>query len=122
MRRAHDSPQAGFSFSNCGISNPRREHAFIEQFAAEIHGEAAFTNDDRRDRRFAGRSIDAADVEAQQSQLFLKEASIGPELVHQFRLLFQHIKGGNACSGHGWWMGSGKKKWTRAMIEEIDQI
>src|SRR5215469_6912425 len=73
MRSAHDGPQARFSFSNRGISNPRSEHAFIEQLTAEVHGEAAFANNDRRDRRLAGGRIDAADVEAQQSQLFLKE-------------------------------------------------
>src|SRR5215510_432384 len=53
MGSGHDGPQAGFAFRHSGIGNAWCEYAFPEELAAELHGQAAFANDDRRNGCFA---------------------------------------------------------------------
>src|SRR5215467_1488915 len=122
MCSGHDGPQASLAFGDRGISDPRREDPFFEQLAAELHGQAAFADDDGRDRRLTGWSVHAADVETEPAQLFLEEAGVLPEFFDPFRLLLQHIEGGNTGGGDGWWLSGREQEGPPAMVEKIDQV
>src|SRR5215475_4302281 len=92
MGSGHDGPQAGFAFRYSGVGDAWSEYAFLEELAAELHGQAAFANHDRRNWRFADRCVPAADVESQIAQFLFEKACIVPELFHELRLLLQHVE------------------------------
>src|ERR1019366_2648912 len=79
--RGHDSADARLALGHCGERNARAHHAFFEQLAREIHGQAAVAHNDGRDWRLAGRRVHSADVEAERTQLFLPVARVVPELL-----------------------------------------
>src|SRR5271163_2997529 len=122
MRSRHDGAHAGFAFRDSRKGNAGSEHSFFEQFAGEIHGQAAVSHDDWRDRSFAGGSGLASDVEAEESEFFFPETSVVPELFHPLWLGFEHVEGGDAGGGDRRRMRGRKQKRPRAMIEIIDQV
>jgi len=67
----HDGADAGLP-SGPSEGDAGAEDARFEEGAREIHGLAAVADDDGRDRGFARRGIDAADVEAQTAGSDLK--------------------------------------------------
>src|SRR5581483_11598824 len=92
------------------------------QFAGEVHGEAAISNDDRGNRRFAGRRVDTTNVESQATQLFFPIASVFPKLLHALGLLLENVERGDAGGGNGWRMQGGKKERSGAVVEALDQV
>lgn len=64
MLAGEDKADACFAFGDGGESNAGGHDAFIEKRPAEIHGSAAFADDDGRDGSFRGGRGYAADVEA----------------------------------------------------------
>src|SRR6476660_7987307 len=100
MRGGHDGAEARFAFGDSGKRNAGREDTFIEQLAAELHGQTPFANDDRGNRRLAGRRGDTANIEPEQPQLLLEEARIRPQLVHALRFLLEYVKRRNAGCSH----------------------
>src|SRR6185437_6050389 len=122
MRGRHDGAQACLAFRHRGKGDAGHEYAFLEQLAAEVHGQLAFADDNRRDRRFAGWRVAASNVEAEQAQLFLEETCIAPQLVDQLRLFFQDFEGSDAGGRDRRRMRGGEQERTSAVIEEVNQI
>src|SRR5580704_12247897 len=100
MCRRHDGADAGFAFRHGWKRDTCAEDAFFEKFAGEVHGEFTVADDDWRDGGFAGRSGAAADVEAEQAELFFPEASVLPKLFDTLRLVFQNIECSDAGGRH----------------------
>ena len=96
VRGGHDGADAGFAFWHRWECDAGAEHAFFEQFAGEVHGELAVTDDDGRDGRLAGGSGLAADIEAEQAQFFFPEAGVRPEVLDAFWFVFKNIEGRDA--------------------------
>ena len=75
-----------------------------------------------RDRRLAGRRVDAADVEAQRAQLLLPVARVLPQLVDALRLLLQHVERRDAGGRDGRRMRGREQERPSAMVEKLDEI
>src|SRR3981189_2268418 len=122
VRGGHDGAHARFAFGDGGEGDAGSEYSFFEKLAGKIHSESSVANDDWSDRRFAGGSGLAADVEAEQAEFFLPEARVRPELLHPLRLSFENIESRNAGRRDGGRMRSRKQEGTRAVIKIVDQI
>ena len=60
----HNDADAGLALGHCGEGYSRRHQTLGEKLSREFHGLAAVAENDRDDRRLAGRSCASADVEA----------------------------------------------------------
>jgi len=117
VRGGDDSSNAGFVLRDGREADSRGKHAFVEQFRGELVRAGGFAHDHRRDRGFAD-----AGVEAGIGQAFLEISRVGPELLDPLRLVPEDVEGGETGGGNGGWMRGRKKKRTRAMVEELNQV
>src|SRR5258705_8650377 len=75
----HNGPDTGLAFCNCGKRDASCHHALVEQLARELHRELPVSDNHRRDRSLACRSILSTDVEAETAEFLFEIASILPE-------------------------------------------
>ena len=122
MRGGHDGAHPGFAFGDGGKRDAGAQHSLPKQLAREFHGAGAISKDDWGNGRFAGGRGFAADVEAQEAQLFFPEAGVFPKLVDTLGLLLENIKGGNAGGRDGGWMRGRKQEGPGAVVEVIDEV
>src|SRR4029077_228307 len=104
MGRGHDGAHPRLSFWHRRERNPSAQDALFEQLAGEFHRPAPVTNQDGRDWCFAGRRCPAADVESEQTELFLPEARVLPEFFNAFGFLLENIEGCDTGGRHCWRM------------------
>ena len=122
MHGGHDGAHARLAFGDGGKCDARSEHSFFEKFAGEIHGQTSVADDDGCDRRFAGWSALASNVEAEQAQFFFPESRVLPELLHPLRLGFEDIESCDAGGGNRGRMRGRKQKRPRAVIKKVDEV
>ena len=84
MRCGHDSANPRLTFGHGWECNACAKHSFFEEFAAEIHGQAAFADDNRRDWRLTGWRVLATDIEAEIAEFFLEVTRVLPKSFDQF--------------------------------------
>ena len=104
MFAGHDGADSGLAFRHGGKRDARRHHAFVEERAAEVHGGAAVTHNNRRDGRLRSWCRHAADVEASALELALEVARVDPQALDALGLSLQKIERFNTSGRDRRWM------------------
>ncbi len=88
MDGGDDGAHAALVGGDGGIDDALGEDAFLEEAAAQLHSQRAFTDDNGGDGRLA-----LACAEAKLFEAALEETGVFPELVYQAGILFQQLDG-----------------------------